>query len=519
VSFFRLPHRCHFVLVTVLLVVAAQLSAAENMALRSALKSITAESLQSHVDVLADDSLEGRRAGTRGGRAAAAYLTKQLQQLKLQGAGDRNGFYQTFGGGMRNLLAVLPGSDKKLKDRYIIVSAHYDHVGYGEDGNTRGGIGYIHNGADDNASGTSGLVEVAKALASLDRSPRRSILFAFWDGEEKGLLGSRHWMNAPTRPLKNVDLMINLDMIGRLRSKGLEIGGARTSDGLRRLVCRHNQQLDIALRFNWKIKRNSDHFPFYEAGIPYLMFHTGLHDDYHHPNDDADKTNAEGMQRVARLVAGVAHGLANQADGRRFRSQAQYESPWNRKRRFRPIEPMPGRFGVRWTAGDKAENGLRLTRILDDTPAMSAGLKAGDRIIKIAGVRVTSVPQFRSLLLASPTPATMVIERQGEEKPITKSVPLNGSPVRVGFSWRMDNANPGMAVLVRVVPGSPADLAGLKVHDRIYQMGGKRLVDSDDLLRRAKSLTEPTELVIERKGRKSTVIIIPVVLASISKEK
>ncbi len=142
-------------------------------------------------------------------------------------AAAEQGYFQDFDGASRNILGLWEGSDPALKQEVIIVGAHYDHVGYGTPSNSFGPIGRIHNGADDNASGTSGLLEIMEAIVRLEPRPRRTLLFALWDGEEKGLLGSKHWVAQPTLPLERVKLMLNMDMIGRLRDNRLEIGGSR----------------------------------------------------------------------------------------------------------------------------------------------------------------------------------------------------------------------------------------------------------------------------------------------------
>ena len=181
----RVPNPLLASLITV--VCASAATANEFAAMASALESIQVEDLTGHTDTLADDAFEGREAGTRAGKATSNYLMKQLEKYGLAPAGDRGSYFQQFGG-YRNVLAVLPGSDEKLKHEYIVLGAHYDHVGYGMKKNSYG-PGYIHNGADDNASGTAALLEVAQALTLLPEAPRRSILIAFWDAEEQGLLG------------------------------------------------------------------------------------------------------------------------------------------------------------------------------------------------------------------------------------------------------------------------------------------------------------------------------------------
>ena len=159
---------------------------------------------------------------------------------------------------------ILPGSDPKFRDQVIVVGAHYDHVGYG--GRlSLGPSGYIHPGADDNASGTAAVLELAKAFTVLSAAPKRSIVFAAWDAEEKGLLGSKYWVAHPTLPLEHVVAAVNLDMIGRLRDEHLIVFGVRSGYGWRRLLSSQNVDAGLQLDFSWSLKPNADHYPFFDA--------------------------------------------------------------------------------------------------------------------------------------------------------------------------------------------------------------------------------------------------------------
>ena len=296
--------------------------------------------------MLADDTFEGREAGSRGGRAAGLYVVKQIEATGLPGAAGKGSYYQPFGSGYSNILALLEGSDPALKDQYIIVSAHYDHVGYGTRRNSYGPIGLIHNGADDNASGVALLIEVIEAFVRLGHPPKRSVLFAFWDGEEKGLLGSAHWVSQPTIPLDHVALVINADMVGRARGGKLEVFGSRSIAGMRRLFSAENDDPNLTIEFPWEVKTNSDHYTFYKQQIPAMLIHTGLHDDYHRPSDDIEKINSDGIRQIAQLVFHVVDQAADAERLAGFRSRSQSETPAAQREVERLVGPAgqpPGR--------------------------------------------------------------------------------------------------------------------------------------------------------------------------------
>jgi len=221
---------------------------------------------------------------------------------------------------VRNTLAYLPGSDLTLKDEVVIISAHFDHVGSHN--------GKIFNGADDDGSGTAGLLEIAQAYALSSEKPKRSLLFAAWNAEESGLLGSRYYVQSPIFPLSKTVAVFQMDMIGRNeeipdpknpRFFGLEkqtaeentnsvnvLGYTRSND-LRNLVASSNEHIGLELKFRYddssaNLLRRSDNWPFLLNGVPALFFHTGLHPDYHQPTDTPEKINYPKLEKVVRLV-------------------------------------------------------------------------------------------------------------------------------------------------------------------------------------------------------------------------
>jgi len=231
---------------------------------------------------------------------------------------------------IRNVLAYLPGSDPNLKDEVVIVSAHFDHVGTQD--------GEVFNGADDDASGTVGLLEIAEAFAVSLEKPKRSILFAAWNAEERGLLGSRYYVERPAFLLEKTIAMFQMDMIGRDEEisdpqnprflglprqsaqenrNSLHVLGYSRSEELRNLVTQSNQQIGLDLKFQYdnnpaNLLRRSDQWPFLSNDVPALFFHTGLHPDYHRPTDTPEKINYPKMEKVVRLVFLCSWAAANQ---------------------------------------------------------------------------------------------------------------------------------------------------------------------------------------------------------------
>ncbi len=362
---------------------------------------------------------------------------------------------------VRNVLGRLDGRDPQLKDQVIILGAHYDHIGLGTPRNSRGGVGHIHPGADDNASGTSGLLKLAQAFHLLGEAPRRTVLFAFFDAEEKEMLGSKHWLAYPTVPRDRVVMMFNLDMIGRLRDDRVVVFGSRTGQGLRRLVSQQNDAFGLKLDFSWQLQATADHDPVFQAGSPELMFHTDVHDDYHRPADVTRLINSPGMQRVARLVFAVAYELAEQEQVPAFRAAAKHESAEVQRAFLQPQSPLPDRLGAGWDTHVAPGQGVRLSWVNFGSAAARAGLQSGDRILRFAGHQIATAADLTGAITGAESPATAVVYRPTNGQTLQLMVPLDGSPLRLGIAWRVDDAEPGTVCWTRVVPGSPAARAGL----------------------------------------------------------
>ncbi|MBC8114343.1 MAG: M20/M25/M40 family metallo-hydrolase [Candidatus Saccharimonas sp.] len=465
-----------------------------------AIERVMIADLKRHCATLASDALEGREAGANGGKAACAYLQSELRKVSGISPAGTSGWLQEFAPDYRNVLAVLPGSDPELSREVIVIGAHYDHVGRGNQTNSYGPFGHIHNGADDNASGTAALLELIDAFTSLVPAPRRTLLFAFWDAEEVGLLGSKHWVRHPTRPLTDLRLVLNVDMLGRLREGRLTVMGWRSAAGLRARLTAVNPLGDLHYLFTPTVIADSDHYPFYEAGIPSIHFDSGKHEDYHRPSDDADKLNYPGIQRLSEMVFRLALTAANEPTLPKFRREALTEPPpsWMSAK---AAEPPPLRLGVAFDP-QESRNGVALvTQVAPGSPAQRAGIRLGDRFDRLAHWSGGQVDDLRTIIQTAKSPLAIRLQRPGHTDPIDLNVELRGEPVRLGIAWQTDAALPDSLVIVRVVPDSPADRAGLKIGDVLMSYAGRAITSDEEFRLRLLSDPGPLSLPIERNGR------------------
>ncbi len=408
-------------------------SAAASEMLAKAKASLTANAMAKHVRVLADDAFEGREAGRRGGRAAATYIIEQIEGFGFEPAGDNGSYYQAFGAGMRNILALLPGSDPERAQELVIVGGHYDHVGYGNARNSFGPYGRVHNGADDNASGVAALIEVMAVLQRLPEKPRRPILVAFWDGEEQGLLGSQHFVRVRPKALadKTPVFCLNLDMVGRLRNRRVEIFGSRTSSGLRSLLVATNNAVGTPpceLAFDWDIVEDSDHYSFITGRIPTIMLHTGLHDQYHRPSDDIDLVNNDGIRDVAAMTLALAVTVANDDARPAFRPESRTETNATRRRLEEAMPPAgtpQGRLGI-VSRADPCEPACPIViAVARESPASKAGLKQGDRLMAVDGETFRDQSGMVARLREIESGFTLTIDRKGIVTTVTVEATAN----------------------------------------------------------------------------------------------
>jgi len=311
---------------------------------------------------------------------------------------------------IKNVGAILEGEGEHA-DETIVIGAHYDHVGRGGpgSGSLEKGSTAIHNGADDNGSGTVALLEVARQLASRQTKLPRRILFLAFTGEERGLIGSARYCREPAIPLSNTVAMLNMDMVGRLKDNKLVVYGTGTAAEFDKLVDRLGEKYEFAIKKDPSGFGPSDHASFYAKEIPVLHYFTGMHSDYHRPGDKPDKINVNGIRRVAEMVVESAVEIA-QADKRPEYRQTKSATPRD------TTNPRPY-FGAipDYTPGD--EPGLALTGVSKDSPADKGGVKANDIIIKLADSQIANIEDFDSALRKHKAgdKVTIVVKRGKEE--------------------------------------------------------------------------------------------------------
>jgi membrane-associated protease RseP (regulator of RpoE activity) len=303
-----------------------------------------------------------------------------------------------------NVIGVVPGRDPARAAEAVVVGAHYDHLGRSDS--------TVYPGADDNASGTAVVLELARAFATAGGAPR-TLVFALFSGEEIGLRGSRHYVGNPTVPIERTVAMINLDMVGRLGDRPLNVGGVGTGSGLKTAVEDAGRQLGTALADREAPGGASDHAPFYSAGVPVLFFHTGAHPDYHRPTDTADKIDADGLARVAAVSARVIEDVAGRA-----------------RPTYMALPPPPRSPGASFPSGVAflgvsparagLSDGVRLGTVVPDSAAARAGMREGDIIVRLGEVPVRSFEELRAALRVRRPgdPVQVVYLRDGEDRTV-----------------------------------------------------------------------------------------------------
>jgi hypothetical protein len=445
-----------------------------------ALNSITGKELKEHVAYLASEALEGRGAGQKGGIKAGEYIAKEFKRLGLKTGGDNSTYFQNFkakGKNLRNVVAVLKGTD--LANEYVVIGAHYDHLGRGEYGSLDMGAskGHIHNGADDNASGTSGILEIAEAYVEGNARPRRSIIFMLYDGEEMGLLGSKHYCANPTFPLASTIAMVNMDMIGRLGTNKLVVYGVPTGSTFKAQFDRANKNVNLGLNIKDTMTPNSDHASFYEKKIPSIALFTGLHGDYHRPGDDIDKVDVPGMEKIVKLAGSLTLEIANDdtkpvfakakdggmesmleqlkamlgdrfdpsklfgkgKDGKDGEGNGNMRDMLKRlfgnrgkpgdDKKSAPRGVQKPRFGVQ-VAGFEGGQGVKIAEVTPASVAAKAGVKADDVLVSFGKTQIKDFDSLRDAVGDARGKVALVVSRGGKMLNLTADFGSQAGPAK-----------------------------------------------------------------------------------------
>jgi hypothetical protein len=392
------------------------------------------ERIRRDIVTLAHDRWEGRQTCTPGLDSAAAFIAGRFRQLGLTPAGGASGtpdFYhrytarpQTGPHGVapaelaacasQNVVALIRGTDPALRDEYVIVGAHYDHLGRSvQNALDPGSLDSIRNGADDNASGTAGLLELARLLR--ERPTKRSVLVVAFSGEEWGILGSSKYAEEKMPPATTA--MLNFDMIGRMKGDTVIVFGTGTAVGMDDVLDRANTAAPLVVRRNPDGNGNSDQAAFHPRRIPVLHFFTGMHEDYHRASDESPRINARGAARVVDFALRALRDIADAPVA------LTYTAP-------PPRPAAPAASGARpylgsipdMAGGDRP--GLRISGVSPGTPAERGGLRAGDLVVEFGGHAVTDLQTYSDALNAfSPGDTVKIVVERGTER-VTLTVVL-----------------------------------------------------------------------------------------------
>jgi hypothetical protein len=398
---------------------------------RQALATLTpvfsADRMMEVVTYLASNDLKGRGIGTPEIDEAANYIAKKFEEYGLQTGSDDGTYFQQWTQDvldrknikLKNIIGIIPGTNPDLSEA-VVVSAHYDHLGFGWPDVRKGNEGKIHNGADDNASGIAVMLELAKTLGKTQK-PARTIIFIAFTAEESGLVGSRYFANNYQKfPINKILANLNIDTVGRLFGKKLMVLNSNSAREWKFIFMGTDFTTGVASDLITQDLDASDQMAFIEKGVPGVqLFYTGVGSDYHRPEDDADKIDADGLVKVATVTREVLEYLAEREDLMTFTGKAISGKP--------TIPQIDKKSGERKAATGLMPDfvysgeGVKIAGVSDDSPAAKAGLVIGDVVIAFNGKSVKTLKDY-SKYLKEHQPGdtvTFTIDRNGEKKEVT----------------------------------------------------------------------------------------------------
>ncbi len=407
---------------TSVLIVCALFTSALSQKIKTS-PAISAYDLRERMNILASDSLAGRLTGSPECTKAARYTASEFKRLGLTPLDPQKSYYQNYEFSEKtfdstktektkaaNVIGYLRGNDKKLRDEVVIIGAHYDHLGMGGR-NALDTVKAIHYGADDNASGTIGVLELAEYYSKNRSSLKRSLLFISFSGEEEGLFGSINYAKNPLLPLEKTQAMINMDMIGRLKDSILIIEGMGSSPYWKQLMDSLKHE-NFGMRYKPDGVGPSDHSSFYRKNIPVLFYFTGLHKDYHKATDTKDKINYEGEAEVLDLVRRSIDAIQSKPE--RIPFTIVPEDTTKKATNFKVYVGGVPDYGY-------DGEGLKISDITPGSPADKAGLKAEDIIIKFAEIEIKNIYDYtKALSMFKPDDAVDFKVKRGKDVVILK---------------------------------------------------------------------------------------------------
>ncbi|MBS1904550.1 MAG: M28 family peptidase [Bacteroidetes bacterium] len=393
---------------------------------------ITAADLRARLNILASDSLAGRRTGEPGCDKAARYIAGEFKRFGLEVLDPTQTYLQEYEFSEHqfdstkttptkaaNVVGFLKGSDKNLSREVVIIGAHYDHLGMGGH-NALDTVKSFHYGADDNASGTAGMLELAEYFSKHRKELKRSVIFIGFSGEEEGLFGSANYVKHPLYSLDQTQAMINMDMIGRLKDSVLIVEGMGTSPEWKKIVDPSlTKKLPIAFHLKPDGEGPSDHASFYRKNIPVLFFFTGLHKDYHKASDTRDKINYNGEEQVLSIIKKIVVKTANLA------TRLPYTIvPIDTSKKTTTFHAYVGGVPDYGYDGE----GLKISDITPGSPAAAAGLKAEDIVIQFGDMQIKNIYDYTKALSKHNAGETVLFTVKRGRDTVALNVTLGNRP-------------------------------------------------------------------------------------------